>query len=119
MRWIRQNRLFNRLLAAAFTLLLANVIALSCALAAELCVTDCPDSSPVSCIETCADSQSVAADTGADGQLKFKSETSLFPATVSVAKLSISGQAPSCAQSHFLLHVKSPPLKLRFCVFQI
>jgi hypothetical protein len=115
MQRFRRNYRFNRVVLLAVALLVSNIAAMSCAMAYSLC-DDCPEHTPVLCVDSCATGEAVISDQSLD------TESDHFR-PVSISDHASPADADYSADQFLLVENRSPdpqsspPLHLLLCVF--
>jgi hypothetical protein len=119
MQKLRPHHWYSRIIAIAVTLLISNVAALTCAMAAALCSdSDCSehDPAPIVCVESCASEFAAANDKPADNFSGFK-PVGLSSYTLPTLEIDGHFATAKMANNNSIAHDPPPPLNLLYCVF--
>jgi len=115
MQPLQKDRWYSRLLVLTVALLISNVAALSCAVAMTLS-SDCPDHTPVTCLESCSAAQATINDKNS-GNNSYGKTTPVLPASLPAPELGQGFTTPPATNCRINVHDPSPPLNLLYCVF--
>jgi hypothetical protein len=118
MQKLRAHNWYSRVITIAVALLISNVAALTCAMAAAICTTDCAehDPAPTVCVESCAAEFAAANDKPTDNFSGFK-PVGLTSYTLPTLATDDHYATAKMAINNSVAHDPPPPLNLLYCVF--
>jgi hypothetical protein len=111
----RSNNFISRIVVLVATLLVSNILMLTCALAMEA-NSDCPDAAPIHCIDMCDMSDAVSSDKFPEGTADPKqpfAQTVLLSTIDTAALFATSRNTTLDTDCRY----HSPPINLLNCVF--